>query len=167
MTTMPIAASVSRDIIVWIGIPTLVYGAVLAGGWWILSRRSNRAQGAAFGAPALGAVLLIALALSLFAAIGTDVAEGRNPNADSFVGWGRMILVGLYGLVVVVAALTARALARRPGAGGVKVASAAIVAVFVFVVISAPFSAVVNACHVGNPILINAQVNCSQSDDEP
>ena len=167
MITTPIAASVSRDIIVWIGIPTFVYGLVLAAGWWLLSRRSNRAQGAAFGVPALGAVLLIALALSLFAAIGTDVAEGRDPNADSFVGWGRMILAGLYVLVVVIAALTARMLARRPGAGGVKVASAAIVAVFGFVVISAPFSAVVNACHVGNPILINAQVNCSQPDDEP
>ena len=162
----PLAASVSRDIIVWIGIPTLAYAVVLAGGWWLLARRSNRAQGAAFAIPALGAVLLLALALSLFAAIGTGAAEGRDPNADSFVGRGRMILVGLYAAAVLFAALTSRILARRPAAGGVKIASASIVAVFVFVVISAPFSAVVNACHIGNAILINAQVNCSQPGDE-
>ena len=167
MIDLPLAASLSRDAVVWIGIPTLTYGTVLAWGWWVLSRRSNPAQGAAFGVPSLGAVLLLALALSLFAAIGTGVAEGRDPNADSFVGWGRIILVGLYAAVVVLAAATARLLARRPGAGGVKVASAAIVAVFVFLVISAPFSAVVNACHIGNAILINAQLNCKQPADEP
>ena len=167
MIDLPLAASFTRDAVVWIGIPTLAYSSVLGWGWWVLSRRMGRAQGAAFGVPTLGAVVLLALALSLFAAIGTGVAEGRDPNSDSFVGWGRIILVGLYALVVVLAALSARVLARRPGAGGVKVASAAIVAVFVFVVISAPFSSVVNACHIGNAILINAQLNCDQAPDEP
>ena len=162
-----LAASLSRDIVVWLVAPALVYGGVLAFGWWILSRRSNPAQGVAFGMPTLGAVFLLTLALALFAVVGTDVAEGRDPNADSFVGWGRIILAGLYAAVVVLAALSARLLARRPGAGGVKVASAAVVAVFVFVVISAPFSSVVNACHIGNAILINAQVNCKQPAAEP
>jgi hypothetical protein len=166
VSAAPLAASLSRDAIVWIGIPTLVYGAVLVFGWWVLSRRMNPAQGRAFGLPSLGAVVLLGLALSLFAAIGTDVAEGRDPNADSFVGWGRIILVGLYAAVVVTAALTARFLARRPGAGSVKIASAAVVATFAFVILSAPFSAYVNACHIGNAILINAQVNCGQLDDD-
>lgn len=167
MNGLPLAASLSRDVVVWLGIPSLVYGGVLAAGWWVLSRRASPAQGAAFGVPTLGAVFLLAIALSLFAAIGTGVAEGRDPNADSFVGWGRIILVGLYAAVVTLAALTARVLARRPGAGGVKTVSAAVVAVFVFVVISAPFSSVVNACHIGNAILINAQLNCGQAVDDP
>ena len=167
MIDLPLAASVSRDTIVWIGIPTLVYAAVLACGWWVLSRRASRAQARAFCVPSLGGVILLGLALSLFAAIGAGVAEGRDPNADSFVGWGRIILVGLYALVVLLAALSARILARRPGGGGVKIVSAAVVATFVFVVLSAPFSSYVNACHIGNAILINAQVNCGEAGEEP
>lgn len=167
MIDTALAASLSRDTIVWIGIPTIVYGSVLSAGWWVLSRRAGKAQGRAFGLPSLGAVVLIAVALSLFAAIGTGVAEGRDPNADSFVGWGRIILVGLYAAVVLVAVLSARLLARRPGAGGVKIVTAAVMATFAFVVISAPFSAYVNACHVGNAILINAQVNCGQQGEDP
>lgn len=155
-----VAASLARDAFVWFGIPAIVYGSVLAAGTWLLARRINRAQALTFGAPSIGAVFAIATALALFVAIGADLAEGRDPNNPDFVSWGRIILVTIYAAIVIIAAIAAHLLSNRPGGGGVKVASATVVAAFLFVAISAPFSAYMNACHIGNPILINSQANC-------
>jgi hypothetical protein len=162
-----LVASLARDAFVWLGIPALVYGSVLAAGTWILWRRASRAQALAFGAPSIGAVIAIAIALSLFVAIGTGVADGTDPNGPTFVSWGRIVLVGLYTVIVIAAAVAAHFLSVRPGGGGVKVASVTVVAAFLFVAVSAPFSAYMNACHIGNAILINSETNCGDVPDAP
>ncbi len=162
-----LVASLARDAFVWLGIPALVYGGILTGGAWLLARRESRAQALAFGAPSVGAVVTVALALSLFVAIGAGIAEGTDPNGPGFVGWGRTVLVGLYAAIMVVAAIAAHFLSIRPGGGGVKIASVAVVAAFLFVAISAPFSAYMNACHIGNAILVNSESNCGDMPARP
>ena len=158
--SLAVVAAFARDAFVWLGIPALVYGTILGLATWILSLRASRAQALTFGLPSIGTVLLLSLSLSLFAAIGVEVAEGRNPNSDTFVGWARLVLVSLYMAPMLLAAVVAHFLSKRPGGGGVKIASVAVMAAFLFVAISAPFSSYVNACHIGNSILVNSQSNC-------
>lgn len=155
-----IAASLARDTFVLLGVPALVYAGVVAAGAWAVGRRIGRARGTSFGLPAVGGVLLTAAALSAFAGFGSLVADGGDPTTDAFVGWGRIVLVFIYAGVVIGSALTARSLARRVGASAGRYAAIAAVTVFFFVWISAPFASIVNACHVGDAILINTTVNC-------
>lgn len=161
LDALPLARSLALDAFLWLGIPTLVYGGVLALGSLAVGRRIGRGPALAFGLPAVLGVTLIGLALGLFAAIGAElVAGGDDPTSDAFVGWGRFVLVGVYLLSVVVAMVLSRVVALRARVSVARYVAAVATAVFFFVIVSAPFSSYVNACHVGDSILINADVTC-------
>jgi hypothetical protein len=157
------AYSIAFDALLWLGIPTLIYGGVLLLGTLLVSRRVGKQKAWAFGAPAVGGVLAIALMLGLFAGIGgLIVGEESVTMGDTFIGWGRLLLTFLYLLIVVVSSLVARRLAARAGLDRNKLTAAVAAATFFFVAISSPFSSIVNACQVGHAVLINASVQCER-----
>ncbi|MEZ5099139.1 MAG: hypothetical protein R3C15_04925 [Thermoleophilia bacterium] len=161
LDALPLARSLGLDAFMWLGIPTLVYGGVLALGALAVGRRLGRGSALAFGLPSVLGVALIGLALALFAAIGAElVAGGDDPTSDAFVGWGRFVLVGAYVLSVALAMLLGRIVALRAHVSVARYVAAVATAVFFFVIVSAPFSSYVNACHVGDSILITADVSC-------
>ena len=160
---MPESRSLIADVLLFVGLPALVYGALIAIGVWVVGRRLGCGMALAVGVPALLGVLLIALALGLFAGIGgVIVGGGEVPVEDGFVGWGRLVLTGLYALAIGISAIIGRRIAARVGMNRARVTAAVVAATFFFVVISAPFSSIVNACHVGHAVLVAADVQCNR-----
>lgn len=158
---MPEAQSLIADVLLLIGLPALAYGALITIGIWAFRRRAGSAKALAVGVPALLGIVLIALALGLFAGIGSAMVTAREvPVEDGFAGWGRLVLAALYALAICVSALVGGHAAARAGMSRRRVAAAVAAATFFFVIISAPLSSIVNACHVGHAVLVAADVQC-------
>ena len=155
--------SLIADVLLLVGLPALVYGGLIALGVWVVGRRIGRRTALAVGVPVLLGIALNALALGLFAGIGAEIVAGREvPVEDGLVGWGRLVLVGLYALAICGSALVGRRIASRVGINRARATAAIAAATFFFVIISAPFSSIVNACHVGHAVLVAADVQCNR-----